>query len=427
MNIFKLSKNPIISFCLAIVAVLFHQNASAQFSGNKELSSIQITNQKDTVQSKREATSFSHYLSLEYRPAWVIPSRIYKTDLFTNPFDEFEQSGHFKYAFSLPEDSLGNQVFPNTQQGIGLAVYGFGNLKEIGRPIVAYFFQRSEITKISPHFSLNYEWNFGISTGWKPYDPNNNPNNIIVGSKVNAFISLGTSISWKLANNILLFGGVDFTHFSNGNTKYPNAGVNLLGSKIGVVYDVSKTEIVPQEKDVRQSPKFTRHISYDWVIFGSWRRKGVDFFGKQVASPHEYPVAGTYFAPMLNWGHRLRTGFSVDAIYDGSANIYTEDYIVGTEQQFFKPELNQQIALGISVRVDYVMPLFTINLGIGTHVLHKGEDFKGTYQALGLKIRATKNSFFNIGYNVKNFHNPNYLMFGIGYRFNNKTPLLMSK
>lgn len=423
---FKLSKNSFIAFCLPLIVVLLHQNAIAQFSGNKELSSISITSQKDTVQSKRETTSFSHYLAMEYRPAWVIPSRIYKTELYTNPFREFEQSVHFKYAFSLPEESLGNQVFPNTQQGIGLAVYDFGNLKEIGTPIVAYLFQRSEITKVSPRFSLNYEWNFGISTGWQPYDHKNSPNNIIVGSKVNAFISLGTSMSYKLANNIFLFGGVDLTHFSNGNTKYPNAGVNLLGSKIGVVYDVYKTDIVPHEKDVFKRPKFTRHISYDLVIFGSWRRKGVDFFGTQVASPHEYPVAGTYFAPMLNWGYRLRTGFSVDAIYDGSANVYTEDYIVGTEQQFFKPELNLQMALGISARVDYVMPLFTINLGIGTHLLHKGKDFKGTYQALGLKIRATKNSFWNIGYNVKNFHDPNYLMFGIGYRFNNKSPLLMS-
>lgn len=423
----KLYKNAIIFFCFILITVLFHQEAIAQFPANKQLSSVYIENQKDTLKSNRASTLFSHYLAVEYRPAWVIPSSSYRTELYSNPFDEFEQSAHLKYAFSLPKASLGNLVFPNTQQGIGVAIFDFGNFKQIGTPIVAYLFQRSEITKISPRLSLDYEWNFGVSTGWKPYEPDHNPNNIIVGSKINAFISLGTSLSWQTANRILVFGGVDFTHFSNGNTKYPNAGVNLLGSKIGVVYDVSKTDVTPQEKDVFQRPKFTRHISYDLVVFGSWRRKGVDFFGKQVASPHEYPVVGTYFAPMFNWGYRLRTGFSVDAIYDGSANIYTEDYIVGTEQQFFKPELHQQMALGISARVDYVMPLFTINLGIGTHLLHPGDDLKGTYQTLALKIRATKNSFFNIGYNVKNFRDPNYLMFGIGYRLNNKTPLLLSK
>lgn len=422
----KFFKIPIKSLCLTLITVLSYQNVSAQLSRTMEINNINLENQKDSVQSKRASTSFSHHLAMEYRPAWVIPSGIYKNEPYSSPFNEFGQSAHLKYAFSLPNESLGHQVFPNTQQGIGLAVYGFGNVKEIGTPIVAYLFQRSKITNISPRISLDYEWNFGISTGWKPFNLDNNPTNIIVGSKVNAFISLGTSLSWKVANRISLFGGIAFTHFSNGNTKYPNAGVNLLGGKIGVVYDVSKTDMVPEENAPLQRPKYTRHISYDLVTFGSWRRKGVDFFGNQVASPHQYPVVGAYFAPMFNWGYRLRTGFSVDAIYDGSANVYTEDYIVGTEQQFFKPGLNKQVALGISARVDYVMPLFAINLGVGAQVLHNGRDLRGTYQALSLKIRATKNSFFNIGYNVKDFNEPNYLMFGIGYRFNNKTPLSLN-
>lgn len=421
----NLSGNSIKLLYSLFTVVLFCQNSMAQSSKIKAISSINSENQKDSVKLNKEITSFSHHLALEYRPAWVIPSSMYNNELYINPFNKFEQSGHLKYAFSLPKASLGNLVFPNTQQGIGFSIYDFGNAQEIGTPIVAYLFQRSQITIVSPRFSLDYEWNFGISTGWKPYDLDNNPNNVTVGSKVNAFISLGTSLNWKLANRISLFGGVDFTHFSNGNTKYPNAGVNLLGGKIGVVYDVSKTEIQSQDDAVLQRPKFTRHVSYDLVAFGSWRRKGVDFLDQHVASPHQYPVVGAYFAPMFNWSYRLRTGFSVDAIYDGSANVYTEDYIVGTEQQFFKPEWDQQVALGVSARVDYVMPLFTINLGIGTQAFHKGKDLKGTYQALSLKIRATKNSFFNIGYSVKDFHEPNYLMFGIGYLFNNKTPQLL--
>lgn len=414
------------SFLLILVIGLIYQNGMTQDSNNKERSSTAIKNQKDSLTNKPQTRPFSHQLALEYRTGWIIPPSTNKNILYSNPLHGFQQSAHLKYAFALPKETLGNRVFPNTQQGIGFAVYDFANSKEIGIPIVAYLFQKSEITKISPQFSFDYEWNFGISTGWKPHDYDDNPNNVIVGSKVNAYISLGTSLRWELAHRMAMYAGVNFSHFSNGNTKYPNAGVNLLGGKIGVVYDMSKAEPIPQEEFAYHRPKFTRHVSYDLVAFGSWRRKGVDFLDQQVASPHEYPVVGTYFAPMFNWGYRLRTGLSVDAIYDGSANIYTKDYIVGTEQQFFKPDWNQQVALGLSARVDYVMPLFTINFGFGTHVLRKGKDFKGTYQALALKIRATKNSFFNIGYAIKDFHDPNYLMFGIGYRFNNKTPLLVS-
>ena len=47
---------------------------------------------------------------------------------------------------------------------------------------------------------------------------------------------------------------------------------------------------------------------------------------------------------------------------------------------------------------------------------------KSFYQILALKIDVTRNSYLHIGYNLREFHEPNYLMLGIGYRFNNKRP-----
>ena len=36
----------------------------------------------------------------------------------------------------------------------------------------------------------------------------------------------------------------------------------------------------------------------------------------------------------------------------------------------------------------------------------------------------TRDTFLHVGYNLKDFHEPNYLMLGIGYRFNNRRPRL---
>ena len=63
-------------------------------------------------------------------------------------------------------------------------------------------------------------------------------------------------------------------------------------------------------------------------MFGSWRRKGVEVGDKQYASPNAYGVAGFNFATMYNFGYKFRAGLSLDGVYDGSANVYTEDYIV---------------------------------------------------------------------------------------------------
>ncbi|PWG82014.1 acyloxyacyl hydrolase [Pararcticibacter amylolyticus] len=371
------------------------------------------------------AKRFAHYIGLEFRPGFVVPSSpFYKGVNNEELYMKHPLSGHLKYSFGLSRNTPGGRIFSNVQQGAGLAFFDFGNGAEVGTPVAAYLFQNAEVTRLASLVSLNYEWNFGLSSGWKPYDGRTNPNNVIVGSKANAYINLGLYLKWNLARRLSLTSGFDFSHFSNGNTEYPNAGVNTYGFKTGLLYGISEAPAVNQGTGVR-IPEFPRHVSYDLVVFGSWRRKGVYFFGSQIASPLKYPVAGAYFAPMYNLGYKFRTGPSLDFIYDGSANVYTKDYIVGTGQDFFKPELNRQVALGLSARAEYIMPVFTIDIGIGSNVLHKGGDFRGTYQSVALKIGTSKSSFLHIGYNLKDFREPNYLMLGLGYRFHNKTPSLL--
>lgn len=70
------------------------------------------------------------------------------------------------------------------------------------------------------------------------------------------------------------------------------------------------------------------------------------------------------------------------------------------------------------------MPYFTVGVGMGSNVLHRGGDLEAFYQMLVLKIAVTRSSFLHIGYSLKNFQTPNFLMLGIGYRFNNKYPVL---
>ena len=97
---------------------------------------------------------------------------------------------------------------------------------------------------------------------------------------------------------------------------------------------------------------------------------------------------------------------------------------MGTEQPFYTPSLSKQLALGVSGRFEYVMPYFSVNLGLGVNVLHRGGDLRGVYQVLALKTDVTRNTFIHIGYCLQDFHDPNYLMLGIGFRFNNKYPFL---
>ncbi len=370
-------------------------------------------------------SSYVHGLGLNFSLGRVLPTDpFYMGDNKAQKPIKQALSGHLKYSFQLPSGSLGNKLYADTYQGVGAARFNFGNAQELGNPIAIYLFQGAKIASLAQKLSLGYEWNFGLSGGWKPNDFEHNPYNVTIGSRINAYINAGLFLKWKINQNMDVAAGADITHFSNGNTAFPNAGLNIAGANVGFLYHIKEKETL-RKNILYKVPAYKQHLNYDLVFFGAWRRKGVEFFDQLVASPEVYPVIGGYFAPMYNFGYRFRAGVSLDGIYDGSANVYTKDYIIGTEQEFFKPDLNRQMALGLSARAEYVMPLFSIAVGMGGNVLHKGGDLKGTYQTFALKIGATRNSFLHIGYNLKDFHEPNFLMLGFGFRLRNHSPSLL--
>ncbi len=369
---------------------------------------------------------FIHRIGIEARPGHIIQSQPFlqgeneKRQPIKNSF-----STHLKYSFQSHQNTYVDRIFGGAYQGIGLAYYTFGEKKSLGEPIALYLFQGARITRLCHQISLNYEWNFGLSAGWEPYDHNYNYYNTIIGSKVNAYINTNFYLNWMLSRRFDLMAGITLTHFSNGNTRFPNAGLNTVGLKAGLTYNFNRQNRFLSKSSFRPPvPEFPRHISYDLVLFGSWRRKGVAFGEEHIASPYAYPVLGFNFAPMYNLGYKFRAGISLDGFYDGSANIYTDDYYSYNGPNFYKPPLYKQLALGLSGRTEFVMPYFSVNLGMGLNVLHGGDDLKAFYQILALKIKVTRNSFIHIGYSLQNFETPNFLMLGFGLRFNNKYPLL---
>ena len=372
----------------------------------------------------QESSGFIHRLGMEARPQYVFP---------TNPFLQGENerwkpiqtsfAAHLKYSFKFRPNTCADRIYGGAYQGIGVSLTTFGDKKQLGDPFSFYVFQGARIARFSPRASLNYEWNFGLSAGWKPYDNYYNSYNGAVGSRMNAYINAGVYINWAFSRYFDLIVGGDFTHFSNGNTKFPNAGINTAGAKIGLVYNFNRTE-EDLSKSLYQpvTTRFPRHISYDVVLFGSWRRKGVWVGEKQIASPNAYPVAGFNFAPMYNFNNYFRAGLSVDAQFDESANI--KDYkLVGTygdDIKFHRPPFREQFAVGLSLRAELVMPIFSINAGIGRNMIYSGDDTEGFYQILALKTYVTRHLFLHVGYQLSKFKDPNNLMLGIGYRFHDK-------
>ena len=112
-----------------------------------------------------------------------------------------------KYAFAPPEMSEQAAIYKGSYQGFGLAFHDFN--PQLGNPVSVYILQGATIKSLSGRLSLNYEWDFGLTCGWRPYDRDENPDNHVIGSKVTAYIDAEVYLRWMISHHWDLNIGVN--------------------------------------------------------------------------------------------------------------------------------------------------------------------------------------------------------------------------
>ncbi len=354
----------------------------------------------------------------------AFPGRVLHTNDFlrgANP--EVREMNHaltlkVKYAFSPPEGSLQAVIYKGVYQGVGLAYHDLN--PQLGHPVSLFLFQGATIKTLSRNLSLNYEWNLGLAYGWKRFDINDSPDNHVIGSKMTAHIDFDIYLRWMLSRHCDLNVGASVAHYSNGNTTVPNAGLNLLGAKASVAYYFNREQENLKVRGAKAIPAFERFWGWDLTLYGAWKRKGVETEAGTYGIPGTYGVIGFNLNPLYHINHWLNAGASLDASYDGSANIKidfpsSQSGLNPTEDDVHSPSWYRRVAIGLSARVEFCMPYFTINFGIGHNVVNaQTVDMKGFYEILALKINLMRKAYVHIGYSLYDFYYPNNLMLGLG-------------
>ncbi len=354
----------------------------------------------------------------------AFPGRILHTNDFlrgANP--EVREMNHaltlkMKYAFSPPEGSLQAAIYRGVYQGVGLAYHDLN--PQLGHPVSLFLFQGATIKTLTKRLSLNYEWNLGLAYGWKCFDSKDSPDNHVIGSKMTAHIDFDLYLRWMLSRHWDLNLGASVAHYSNGNTSVPNAGLNLLGAKASVAYYFNREQEDLKAKGTRTVPAFERYWGWDLTLYGAWKRKGIETDEGTYGIPGKYGVFGFNLNPLYHVNHWLNAGASVDVSYDGSANMQIdlpkpESRQHPTENDVHSAPWYRKVAVGLSGRVEFCMPYFTINFGIGHNVVNaQTVDMKGFYEILALKINLMRKAYVHIGYSLYDFYYPNNLMLGLG-------------
>ena len=373
------------------------------------LLALPMSAQTEPESSDSSATRhFVHQLMFDYRPGAILHTNDFLRDKNPEVRTMNHDMGYYlKYAFSAPEGSEQARIYRDTYQGIGIGWNEFN--PQLGNPVSVFLLQGARIASLSNRLALNYEWNLGLTFGWKPYDEIDNPDNKLIGSRVTAYIGFDLYLRWIASRHVDLNFGLNVTHYSNGNTQFPNLGLNTAALRIGAAYYINRhsPRLLYRHEAM---PPVSHDITYDLILYGAWHQRGYYMSdGEAYILPGTYAVAGFNFNPMYRFNHWLKAGLSLDGTYDRGANVD----LAGVAPE----SVWRQMALGASARVEFCMPYFAINFGIGSNFVNATDDFHGIYELLALKLNLTHRFLLHIGYCLNDFHRPKHLMLGVGWRF----------
>ena len=304
--------------------------------------------------------------------------------------------------------------------GFGFLTYGFPQTGILGKPNAFYMFYNAPFHRWK-NFRLNYIIRLGMSYDWEPNDPVSNPANLALGSFRNLYIAAGPEVQYYWGERVSVSAGLKFTHFSNGQSSLPNAGMNLLTPHLGVKYDFNGGKRPPYTK--LPKPEYgEKHMEY-YVQLGNGIRQIFFDSASTGLSPKtgvSYPVVNISAAAQYQFAWTGKFGGGIDLIYWGAYNPQYEvgsGGIIGAKEYPFADYLQ----LGIFVSYEFVLNNFSIYAQPGYRVIRK--EYEGMppdfYQHLGLKY-FIRNLSLGVAIRAVNFGQAEYIEWAVGYRFKSK-------
>jgi hypothetical protein len=229
---------------------------------------------------------YSNFLYVVNAPVRSVSLNFSKTTIGNNSWEKMYN--YPEYGFSFFYSTLGND-----------AIHG----REFG--ILPYFHLNIISRK---HFNFFNETGLGFGYVTKRFDPEKNYMNIAVGSHLNMHFNLKFGVNYEAYKKVFLNAGIAFDHFSNGNTRNPNLGINYVTTFTGLSYLIGK-------ETQRQSPGLVPHqgdLSYELIgSLGIKRSRAVIqselFYASSVTFELKWPVS-----------RAIRLGAGADMFYDTS-------------------------------------------------------------------------------------------------------------
>ncbi len=240
----------------------------------------------------------------------------------------------------------------------------------------------------------------GLSYFEKCFDRLDNYKNSAIGSHINSVVDFELMYSAAFDNGLRLKTGMAFTHFSNGSSKMPNFGINVLTAGVSVAYNfINKVEM--HEAAQIEDPKKGLFEFYTLAYAGKKEIQPVD--GPQ------YLIANMGFNALYYYRDTRKLGVGLDFVYDDSdvELLRREGKVLEYRYQYIKP--------GIKAMHEWQISRFSISLQFGVYLIQEENSDGIFYDVVALNYLVGKHFLLNISLK-SHFAKADCVGLGLGFK-----------
>jgi len=382
------------TFCLIILFLLIYFPALSQQSNAFEI----------TVGAGKMVRNYPNFPTLE-KPALIGAARFIR---HYNGYKPWHRYYNFPMAgVSVTGGSLGNKAVLGHFAG-AMAEIAFE--KKINR---SFFW--------APRLTLGVAW---FSS---PYNENQNPENVVIGSAFTFLTSAEVMLGYSIGSNTDLISRFSILHASNSHFKLPNVGMNVPAFYVGARYFVSRGGTIATDS---VKPAYNKKPQLHVRI-----ALGINESGSSTTPVNgpKYPIylGSVYVSKLFSPINKVSVG--IEAWYN--KGVY--DFIVS--QEFYdKDAQKKSMAVAVVFGNEFLMGHFGLLVTGGIYLYNpfykdrlKQNEIDGIKDQLKSWIPARlgvqyylKNTYFHqnnnlfVGVYIKtNFGQADFLETGLGYMF----------
>lgn len=333
----------------------------------------------------------------------------------SNPYNTFElRVGWRGYGRKRWQQ---RQKYPT--YGVGLHHVAFKPYQNIlGNPTSVFGYLDYLFIK-NRYFWFGLDVAVGAAFGFKAYDPETNPDQKAIGASLNLLFQPNLNLGFKLNKRFDIAFQAGLTHYSDGRSRTPNKGVNLLGVGFKTVYNIKP--FYKNKKDASHLPDRPQNIKF--IIpkhknyFELMASIGAGFTGSfddfENKDDIYYAAGALSIDGAYKYGHNGRFGIGIDMFYDASL---IEEYEPVENQEV---PLKQQTYAGIHISHEFLIHRFAV-------ITQYGRTFKEipgrgkSYVITGARYDVTETFYLKCVLKTPTELIADFAILGAGFTINSK-------